>query len=118
MHSSTYACLSRANGASGQSSPDRESADRQTGLVFAKLPLPKLENDLQSYSLRLDTRPNSEQNKGERFGNRFSLGKRDFRGERRVPKWLPISRNRRELQREIRGPRRIRNLFSGEDGPI
>lgn len=63
MHNSTYACLSRSNG-SNQSSTDQEGIDRQNSLMFTKLALPKLENDLQNYNLRLDTRPNSEQNKG------------------------------------------------------
>jgi len=64
MHNSTYACLSRSN-PSNQSSSDQEGIDRQNSLMFTKLPLPKLENDLQNYNLRLDTRPNSEQNKGK-----------------------------------------------------
>ncbi|KAF0755986.1 Uncharacterized protein FWK35_00030073, partial [Aphis craccivora] len=62
MHNSTYACLSRSNN-SNQPSSDQEGIDRQNSLMFTKLPLPKLENDLQNYNLRLDTRPNSEQNK-------------------------------------------------------
>ncbi|KAE9525229.1 hypothetical protein AGLY_014297 [Aphis glycines] len=62
MHNSTYACLSRSN-TSNQPSSDQEGIDRQNSLMFTKLPLPKLENDLQNYNLRLDTRPNSEQNK-------------------------------------------------------
>lgn len=66
MHNSTYACLSRSNGAN-RSTPDQEGIDRQnSALMFTKLPLPKLENDLQNYNLRLDTRPNLEQNKGKR----------------------------------------------------
>lgn len=64
MHNSTYACLSRSNGVNNQPSPDQEGMDRQNSLMFTKLPLPKLENDLQNYNLRLDTRSNSEQNKG------------------------------------------------------
>ncbi|VVC26764.1 Homeobox domain, metazoa,Homeobox domain,Homeobox domain-like,Homeobox, conserved site [Cinara cedri] len=63
MHNSTYACLTRSNGAN-RSATDQEGIDRQnSGLMFTKVPLPKLENDLQNYNLRLDTRPNSEQNK-------------------------------------------------------
>lgn len=64
MHNSTFACLSRSNHAN-QPSSDQDSMDRQNGLMFTKLPLPKLENDLQNYNLRLDSRPNSEQNKGK-----------------------------------------------------
>lgn len=64
MHNSTYACLSRSN-STNQSLSDQEGVDRQNNLMFTKLPLPKLENDLQNYNLRLDTRPNSEQNKGK-----------------------------------------------------
>jgi hypothetical protein len=64
MHNSTYACLSRSNSAN-QALTEQESVDRQNNLMFTKLPLPKLENDLQNYNLRLDTRPNSEQNKGK-----------------------------------------------------
>ncbi|XP_025198126.1 homeobox protein Hox-A3 [Melanaphis sacchari] len=62
MHNSTYPCLSRSN-SSNQTSSDQEVLDRQNSLMFTKLPLPKLENDLQNYNLRLDNRPNSEQNK-------------------------------------------------------
>ncbi|CAI6352590.1 unnamed protein product [Macrosiphum euphorbiae] len=62
MHNSTYACLSRSN-STNQPSSDQEGIDRQNNLMFTKLPLPKLENDLQNYNLRLDNRPNSEQNK-------------------------------------------------------
>lgn len=64
MHNSSYACLSRSNSAN-QSSPDQEGIDRQNNLMFTKLPLPKLENDLQNYNLRLDARQNSDQNKGK-----------------------------------------------------
>lgn len=64
MHNSTYACLSRSNGAN-QPSSDQEGVDRQNSLMFTKLPLPKLENDLQSYNLRLDSRAHAEQNKGK-----------------------------------------------------
>jgi len=64
MHNSTYACLSRSN-STNQPSSDQEGIDRQNNLMFTKLPLPKLENDLQNYNLRLDNRPNSEQNKGK-----------------------------------------------------
>lgn len=64
MHNSTYACLSRSNSENKQS-PDQESVDHQNSLMFTKLPLPKIENDLQNYNLRLEMRPNSEQNKGK-----------------------------------------------------
>jgi len=64
MHNSTYACLSRSN-STNQPSSDQEGIDRQNSLMFTKLPIPKLENDLQNYNLRLDNRPNSEQNKGK-----------------------------------------------------
>lgn len=64
MHNSTYTCLSRSNG-SNQPSSDQQGIDRQNSLMFTKLPLPKLENDLQNYNLRLDSRPNSEQSKGK-----------------------------------------------------
>lgn len=66
MHNSTYACLSRSN-SENQQSPDQESIDHQNSLMFTKLPIPKIENDLQNYNLRLEMRPNSEQNKGKLY---------------------------------------------------
>ncbi|XP_050529029.1 segmentation protein even-skipped [Daktulosphaira vitifoliae] len=61
MQNSTYACLARPN----QQSLDHETTmERQNGnLMFSKLQLPKLENDLQNYSLRLDNRSHPDQNK-------------------------------------------------------
>jgi len=64
MHNSTYACLPRSN-AANQPTSDQEGLDRQNSLMFTKIQLPKLENDLQNYNLRLDTKPNTEQSKGK-----------------------------------------------------
>lgn len=64
MHNSTYACLPRSNGAN-QPTSDQEGVDRPKSLMFTKIQLPKLENDLQNYNLRLDTKSNTEQNKGK-----------------------------------------------------
>jgi len=65
MHNSAYACLPRPN-SGNQPTSGQEGVDRQNSLMFTKIQLPKLENDLQNYNLRLDTKPNSEQSKGKR----------------------------------------------------